>query len=77
MVRGKLLFFLWGILFPFVLQAGKAKLLPYPQKCIFTNGQFVFGKVRLETVALPEKWKIFITERGGIADQRTVRHITV
>lgn len=77
MVRGKLLFFLWGIWFPFVLQAGKAELLPYPQKCTFTNGQFVFGKVRLETVALPEEWKIFITKRGGIADQRTVKHITV
>lgn len=56
---------MWLFIFAVGVNATGNQLLPLPQKCLYTPGQFVIGKVKLETPVLNEEWQHFLQQRGG------------
>ncbi len=57
--------------------AKEIKLLPLPQKCTFTKGQFIVGKIDLQTPVLANDWKVFIQQNGGTVDAQASLKIIV
>ena len=72
-----ILLFWWLVSFTVVTDAAGHHLLPVPQKCVYTGGAFVVGKVRLETPVLQDDWTRFIQQNGGSVDPRAAHSIVV
>lgn len=68
---------LWLFFSAVVVDAAGNHLLPVPQKCTYTGGTFVVGKVKLITPVLEGDWTDFIKQNGGSIDPRAAHSITV
>lgn len=60
-----------------VVRAGGEHLLPQPQKFVASKAAFTLNKTRIVSPVLLEEWKNFITEQGGVINEKAHASIEV
>ena len=60
-----------------VVRAGGEHLLPQPQEFVASKASFTLNKTRIVSPVLLDEWKNFITERGGVINEKAHASIEV